>query len=222
MSRSSPTRKAVRNVLGISRNCMAHWTCSASMCSPSETALRVGKNEPCSSLSLTHRLLPCQKRELSSYLFCLLMTVSAHLPRYDGESHAQARCATRCLSLLPSIEGDGLFSIGPAAGADNAGQFVDIKGHVTKGDAQTRSFRSDDGVIGPGIYPHTPVREVGHLPVIGQADAARIEIPGVAQAPHLLRVGMPSGKQRGIGATQELPHHLIWRLGQNDLVEGTR
>ena len=126
------------------------------------------------------------------------------------------------LSILLPIDGDSLFGIGPAAGANNAGQFVDIKRNMTKGDAQTRSFRGDDRVIGPGVYPHTPVREVGQLPVIGQAHAARIDIPGVAQAPHLLRVGMPTGEQRCIVATQELPDHFIWRLGENDLVERTR
>ena len=126
------------------------------------------------------------------------------------------------LSLLPPIDGDGLFGIGPAAGADNAGQLVDIKGHMTKGDAQTRSFRGDDRLIGPGVCPHAPMREVGKLPVVGQAHATRIDIPGVAQAPHLLRVGMPTGEQRCIVATQELPDHFIWRLGENDLVERTR
>src|SRR5260221_474653 len=64
--------------------------------------------------------------------------------------------------------------------------------------------------------------EVGQLPVIGQADATRIDIPGGAQASHLLRVGMPTGEQRCIVATQELPYHVIWRLGENDLVERTR
>src|SRR5260370_4268444 len=90
------------------------------------------------------------------------------------------------------------------------------------GDAQTRSFGGDDGVIGPGIYPYMPVRRVGQFPVIGQAHAARIEVPGVSQAPHLLRVSMPTGEERCIVATQELPHHLIWRVGENDLVEVTR
>src|SRR5258708_6714291 len=136
---------------------------------------------------------------------------------------SQARLSSEMsLSLLPSIDGDGLFGIRPAAGADNAGQLVDIKGHMTKGDAQTRSFRGDVGVIGPGVYPHAPVREVGQLPVIGQADAARIDIPGVAQAPHLLRVGMPTAQQCCNVATQELSYNVIWHLGENDLVEGTR
>jgi hypothetical protein len=126
------------------------------------------------------------------------------------------------LSTLASIEGDGLFSIGSAARADNAGQFIDIKGHMAKGNAQTRSFRDDDRVIGPGVDPHAPVREVGQLPVIGQALAARIEVPGVAQAPHLLLVSMPTCKERGIVATQKLPDQVIWRLWENDLVEGTR
>ena len=126
-----------------------------------------------------------------------------------GKTHAQARCAASCLSLLLQIERDGLFSIGPAAGADNARQFVDIKGHMTKGNAQTRTFRGDDRVIGPGVYAHAPVRQVGPLPIIGQAHAARIEVPGVAQAPHLLRVGMPTGEERSLVASQELPHHVI-------------
>src|SRR5258707_1035743 len=65
------------------------------------------------------------------------------------------------------------------------------------------------------------MRRVGKLPVIGQADASRIDIPGGAQASHLLRVGMPTGEQRCIVATQELPYHVIWRLGENDLVERT-
>jgi hypothetical protein len=38
--------------------------------------------------------------------------------------------------LFP-VDGDGLFGLWPAAGAGNAGQFVDIKGNVTKSDAQT-------------------------------------------------------------------------------------
>jgi hypothetical protein len=38
------------------------------------------------------------------------------------------------LLLLSPIDGDGLFGIRPPARADNAGQFVDIKGHMPKGD----------------------------------------------------------------------------------------
>ena len=41
------------------------------------------------------------------------------------------------LSILPQIDGDGFFGIWPAASTDNAKQFVDIKGDMTKGDAQT-------------------------------------------------------------------------------------
>src|SRR6266568_2630831 len=107
------------------------------------------------------------------------------------------------LSLLPSIDGEGLFDIWPAAGADNAGEFVDIKGNMTKGDAQACSFGGDDSIICPGVYSHAPMRRVGKLPVIGQADASRIDIPGGAQASHLLRVGMPTGEQPGIGVA----HH---------------
>src|SRR5690349_16110843 len=99
------------------------------------------------------------------------------------------------ISMLLPIDGDGLFSIWSTAGLDNAGQFVDIKGHMTKGDAQTRSLRGDNRVIAPRVYPHAPLREVGQFPVIGQAHAAGIEIPGVAQSPHLLRVGMPTGEE---------------------------
>src|SRR5260221_10278560 len=33
---------------------------------------------------------------------------------------------------------------------------------------------------------------------------------------------MPTGEQRCMVATQELPYHVIWRLGENDLVERTR
>src|SRR5215472_13240942 len=93
---------------------------------------------------------------------------------------------------------------------------------MTKGDTQTSSLRGDDCVIGPGIYLYAPLREIAILPVIGQAHASWIEIPGVAQAPHLLGVRMPTGEQRCIVATQELPYNVIWRIGENDLVEGTR
>ncbi len=63
---------------------------------------------------------------------------------------------------------------------------------------------------------------IPHLDAHRKEVACRIDVPGVAQAPQLLGMGMPTTQQRGIVATQELPDHLIWRLGQNDLVEGTR
>src|SRR5437588_12465810 len=69
---------------------------------------------------------------------------------------------------------------------------------------------------------NTPVRKIDQLPVIGQTHTPRIEIPGVAQSPHLLRMRMPTREQRRLVATQVLPHHLIRRLWENDLIERTR
>jgi len=53
--------------------------------------------------------------------------------------------------MLPLIDGDGLFGIGSAAGADNAGQFVDITGNMAKGDAQTHQLLN---ALSPDILKH--------------------------------------------------------------------
>ncbi len=111
-----------------------------------------------------------------------------------------------CLPCLLPICGDGLFSIGFATGANNAGQFVNIKGNVTKSDADTFPLGGNDGVLCPGICLKLLSWE---LPVVGQADTPRIEIPGIPYASQLLRVGVPSRHQRHIEPAEQLAQGVL-------------
>src|SRR5215469_18329251 len=110
------------------------------------------------------------------------------------------------LTSLLSIRADGLFRIGFATGANNAGQFVNVKGDVTKGDADIFPLGGNDGVFGPGVCLRLLSWE---LPVVGQADTPRIEIPRIPYASQMLRVGVSSCQQRRIEPAEQLAQGVL-------------
>src|SRR5690349_13768624 len=89
-------------------------------------------------------------------------------------------CSALLEALLALVEVGRycIVGIGSATGTDEAGQHIDIKGNVTKGNTKARFIGGDNGIIGPGIDSHLPTCQVTILPVVGKAGTSRIEIPG--------------------------------------------
>jgi hypothetical protein len=90
-----------------------------------------------------------------------------------------------------------------AAGADDLDELLDIVGDTVKVQTQASSLSGENGIFGPGIEMELVL---GQEDVIGQADAARIEEQPLADAAHLLRVGVATRHDSwGVWTQQPLP-----------------
>src|SRR5947208_805944 len=98
------------------------------------------------------------------------------------------------------IELEGIFDIGFATGLDEANELIDVKWDVTKLYTNLPILYCDDGVLCPGVGMKLVI---GELPVVCQADAAGIDVPGgVSEATKLLGMGVSTRHERGIEAAK--------------------
>src|SRR5581483_5536183 len=105
------------------------------------------------------------------------------------------------LARKMAIHRQRAFDIRPPAASHHLKHTLNIKWNMAKLDAKLFAFRSDKSVLRPGISMKLVLRK---LPVVREANTARIHVPGaIIAAAELLRVGVSTRQKCCILIPQE-------------------